>query len=164
MQIRELGDEAIREILAEAVDGMKRRTGKAWGLDLDGEQDRLRVVLDGRTFLRTYVTVYLPDQVEGDVPVPEAIRFRSALRRNILDATQALTPVPDAADIPAALVQVFGAIQTLDAIDRQPGMIVSLPSVRHGLYRILDHLTGNDHSGCSGKPSVADFGRAEEAA
>lgn len=29
MQIRDLGDEAIDEILAEAIDGMDRRTGKA---------------------------------------------------------------------------------------------------------------------------------------
>ncbi|MBE7204680.1 MAG: hypothetical protein INR70_43735 [Parafilimonas terrae] len=27
-----------------------------------------------------------------------------------------------------------------------------IPGIRHNLYRILDHVTGKDHSGCSGQP------------
>ncbi len=48
MEIRDLGDEAIDEILAEAIDGMKRRTGRGWALELDGVHGDLKVLRDGK--------------------------------------------------------------------------------------------------------------------
>lgn len=159
MQIKDLGEEAIREILAEAVDGMKRRTSKGWDLNLDGVTgDRhMRSGKDGRRYGTANVQPFMAPLRDGEPRVPEAIRFRSALRRRVLDATQAITPVPGAADIPAALARTFSAIATLD-FDRASGDPVN-PGVVHDLHRILDHLTGNDHSGCSTAPSVSDYGR-----
>ncbi len=162
MQIRDLGDEAIREILDEAQDGMRRRTGKGWDLTLDGETGdlRMRSGKDNRLYGTANVRPHLLQPVEGEPigrVVPEAIRFRSALRRRILEATQAVTPVPGASDVPAALACTFSAIERLNEGEQADWS--ENPGLRHDLYRILDHLTGNDHSGCSSKPSVADYGR-----
>jgi len=158
MQIRDLGDEAIDEILAEAIDGMDRRTGKAWRLELNGEHGDLVMSCLGKHVTAANVRPYLAPQ---DDRVPEAIRFRSALRRLVLEATQAVTPVPGAADIPSALARTFSAIAALDALKAKVGANEAFP-LGHDLHRILDHLTGNDHSGCSSAPSVADYGRVED--
>lgn len=167
MQIRDLGEEAIRELLAEAADGMKRRTSKGWDLTLDGETGdlRMRSGKDNRLYGTANVQPHLLQPIEVEPigrAVPEAIRFRSALRRRILEATQAVTPVPGASDVPAALACTFSAIERLNDGERCGWS--ENPGLSHDLHRILDHLTGCDHSGCSGKPSVADFGRAEQAA
>lgn len=158
MQIRDLGAEAIDEILEEARDGMHRRTGKAWSLKLDGESGDLTIDCDWRRITTANVQPHLPKATVEDQAPPKAIRFRSALRRLVLDATQAVSPVPGAANIPAALGRAFEAIQALDAAVEQKDFTF-LPVIRHNLYRILDELTGCDHSGCTSKPSVADYGR-----
>ncbi|KQO58072.1 hypothetical protein ASF24_15645 [Methylobacterium sp. Leaf86] len=160
MQIKDLGSEAIDEILAEAVDGMGRRTGKPWGLELNGEHGDLGITCQGKHVTTANVRPYLASLPGDDLRLPEAIRLRSVLRRNILAATQAVTPVPGAADITAALIRTFSAIAALDALKEKVGANEVLP-LGHDLYRILDHLTGNDHSGCSSAPSVADYGRKE---
>ncbi|GJD42246.1 hypothetical protein AFCDBAGC_0081 [Methylobacterium cerastii] len=158
MQIKDLGDEAIREILAEALDGMNRRTGKAWMLSLDYEHGDLRLLCDHKHVTTANVRPHMVPLRDDEPRVPDAIRFRSALRRLVLQATQAVTPVPGAADIPAALARTFSAIAALDALKEKVGPNEVFP-LGHDLYRILDHLTGNDHSGCSSAPSVADYGR-----
>ncbi len=79
----------------------------------------------------------------------------------MLEATQVVTPVPGAADVPAALASTFRAIECLN--DGERGGWSDNPGLRHHLHRILDHLSGVDHSGCSGKPGAADYGRPEEA-
>ncbi|GJE51475.1 hypothetical protein GOFOIKOB_4534 [Methylobacterium tardum] len=66
--------------------------------------------------------------------------------------------MPGAANVPAALGRAFEAIRMLDAAHERKDLSF-LPVVRHDLYRILDELTGCDHSGCTSKPSVADYGR-----
>ncbi|KQU17554.1 hypothetical protein ASG63_08565 [Methylobacterium sp. Leaf94] len=158
MQIRDLGDEAIDEILAEAIDGMDRRTGKAWRLELNGEHGDLSMSCGGKHVTTANVRPHIAPQ---DDRVPEAIRFRSALRRLVLEATQAVTPVLGAADIPSALARTFSAIAALDALKAKVGANEAIP-LGHDLHRILDHLTGNDHSGCSTASSVSDFGRVVE--
>jgi len=158
MQIRDLGGEAIDEILAEAIDGMDRRTGQAWRLELNGEHGDLSMSRRGKHVTTANVRLHIAPQ---DDRVPEAIRFRSALRRLVLEATQAVTPVLGAADIPSALARTFSAIAALDALKAKVGANEALP-LGYDLHRILDHLTGNDHSGCSSAPSVSDFGRVVE--
>lgn len=158
MQIRDLGEEAIDEILAEAVDGMGRRTGKAWRLSIENEHGDLAISCEGKLVTVANVQPYVEKPTSDGPAAPYAIRYRSALRRLVLDATQAVSPVPGAANIPAALGMAFSAIQALDAAEKRQEREI-LPVVRHDLYRILDHLTGCDHSGCSGNPSVADYGR-----
>lgn len=167
MQINDLGREAIDEILTEAHDGMKRRTGMAWDLVLNGETGDLDILRDGKHL--TMANVRPPEllkPVEGErigaqlSEVGAALRYRSNLRRLILAATQAVSPVPGAADIPAALMRASAAIAVLNSMGEGSDLSARLiPGLRHDLYRILDHLTGNDHSGCSSAPSVADYGR-----
>ncbi len=43
------------------------------------------------------------------------------------------------------------AIERLERIAQQVENS-DIPGIRHDLYRILDHVTGKDHSGCSGQP------------
>lgn len=158
MQIRDLGEEAIDEILAEAVDGMGRRTGKAWRLSIENEHGDLAISCEGKLVTVANVHPHVAKPAGDDPVAPYAIRFRSTLRRQVLEATQAVSPVPGAANIPAALARTFSAIAALDALKEKVGTNAVFP-LGHDLYRILDHLTGNDHSGCSSAPSVADYGR-----
>lgn len=160
MRIRDLGEEAIGGILAEAADGMRRRTGKLWELELDGVTGDLRMMRDRKYAATANVQPDIPPQHERGKQLPEAIRFHTALRRRVLEATQAVTPVPGASDVPAALQSTFRAIEAIDDLERtRMSHSPFLAGLRHDLHRILDHLTGNDHSGCSSKPSVADYGR-----
>jgi hypothetical protein len=60
--------------------------------------------------------------------------------------------------VPAALASIFSAVAAVEAATERKDLTF-LPVIRHDLHRALDHLTGCDHSGLSGKPSVADYGR-----
>lgn len=169
--IKDLGTEAIDELLAEASDGMRRWTGKRFTLELDLIHGDLKIHRDGKHVSTTNVRPpsflqYVrtePGTALGEVPSDAALvmRFRSNLRRKLLEATQAITPVPGASDVPAALVRAFNAISALELVQKELGAEATkaLFGVGHDLWRIVDHLTGNDHSGCSGAPSVSDYGR-----
>lgn len=149
---------------------MRRRTGRPWGLELDGEHGDLKILRDGKHLATANVRPPQFLQTIGGEPVGTTVsetvrvlRYRSNLRRLVLESTQALTPVPGAADVPAAIARTFSASEALQLVEKgSRGQ--GIPGLRHDLHRILDHLTGCDHSGCSGKPSVADFGRQEEVA